>query len=46
MESKSSQGRVEVGGIRPGISRREGHMEPAERRAAYEAEQAKKKGAK
>jgi hypothetical protein len=46
MEEKSRQGQYEVGGIRPGISRREGHMEPAERRAAYEAEQAKKKEGK
>lgn len=43
MEGKrSSQASSEIGGVRPGISRREGHMEPAERRAAYEAEQAKK----
>lgn len=30
-----------VGGIRPGISRREGHMEPADRRAAALKEEKK-----
>jgi hypothetical protein len=41
---KQKQGSAVLGGIRPGIARREGHMEPAERRKAYEAEQAGKKG--
>lgn len=42
MEKRTTQGPAEIGGIRPGISRREGHMEPAERRKAWEEERRKK----